>query len=156
MRFTRFGRSDRFEWTSRKLAIAKSHGARTAAKQAQRYPLLADVLPSPQAFDAIVESDRRNTLITQSEASLRAFHAHVWREARRNARNALIQEQAAIRDAWAVWTGPTTSTYYTYIVDLHTGALAKRDCAMKAKAAAIRAELSRGRLAQYRLDLEVV
>jgi hypothetical protein len=154
MRFTRYGRSERFEWTGRKLAIAKSRGGRQQTKDAQHYPLFAGELQPPPAFDATAEAQRRDDMTTKSEAAMRAFHAGVWRESRRDARAASTCEQDAIRAAWQTWTGPTTSTYYRYIVDLHTGVMGQRDKTMKAQATAIRSEFTRARNAQQQLELE--
>lgn len=130
MRFTPYGRADAFAWTSRKLANAAKRGDRIAKREQDRYPLLADQLVKPAQFDADAES------------------------ARRDMQAATLDQQAGIRAAWLAWRGPTTATYFRYIVDLHTGVVEQRSSAHKAREGAIRAEVRRIINQQRFLELE--
>lgn len=126
MRFERKRRWGTFAWTPRKLAAAQSHGARVKARLEQWCSLLSDQFSQPQRFDADVEACIRAQAHQATEQRLRDFEARVWRESRRDARNATAEQQAAIREHWLAWRGPATALYYRYVVDLHTGALDER------------------------------
>lgn len=133
MRFTRFGKAPRFAWTPRKLAAANGRGARTLKRDQERYPLLADQMEAPPPLNTDLEAKRRDTRMRASEQCLRTFHAGVWRESRRDAQLGTPAQRANIRAAWLAWTGPTTSLYYRYIVDLHTGVMEHRAATMRGK-----------------------
>lgn len=155
MRFTRYERLEPFAWTGRKLAMAQSKAARQNKKLKRRYPLIASVLPVAAQFDFDEESNRRQLAAASFTANRRAFHARVWRESRGDYFRASETQRADIRSAWAAWTGPTTSTYFRYVVDLCTGVVALRSEAAKARERDIRAVRASSRAAQGQLDLSV-
>lgn len=64
--------------------------------------------------------------MTRFTETMRGFHARVWRESRRDLFEATSEQRSTIRVAWAAWRGPLTSIYFRYIVDLHTGVMARR------------------------------
>ena len=155
MRFTRYARSEPFTWTPKKLSAAKSKPARQAVKLEQQYPLLAAVLEAPAAFDLNVETERRMHGISGHEQNLRDFHARVWRESRRDYFAAMQTQRCEIRKAWAGWSGPTASTYYRYMVDLHTGVMDARSKAFNIREREQRSAMAVSRYAQGRLELAV-
>lgn len=126
MRFSRYPRVEVFEWTKRKLTLAERRPQRQAMKLASNYPLIASVLEPPQAFDLERETESRRLAYQRSEQRMRAFHARIWRESRKNFFLASDAQRALIRSAWLEWRGPTTSTYFRYLVDLHTGVMKAR------------------------------
>ena len=155
MRFTRYERLEPFTWTGKKLAMARSKAARQSKKLKNRYPLIAEVLPVAAEFDFDEESIRRHRAAASFAANRRAFHARVWRESRGDYFRASETQRADIRSAWASWTGPTTSTYFRYVVDLCTGVVALRSEAAKARERDTRAVWASSRAAQGQLDLSV-
>jgi hypothetical protein len=100
--------------------------ARQAQKVASDYPLIAEVLETPPPFDLARETEQRCHRRLQSEQRMRALHARVWRESRRDYFGATEEQRELIRSAWNDWTGPTTSLYFRYVVDLHTGVMEAR------------------------------
>jgi hypothetical protein len=152
MRFAPFGRAEGFVWTSRKLAAAHGRSARVVKDIQARYPLLADQLPAPAPLDADAEATRRNLEMRESEQRIRDFHARVWRQARRDFQHAGPEQKAAIRAGWQAWTGPITSLYYRYMVDLHLGVMQQRTDAMRARDRAARIKLLSAIQAQNTLE----
>ncbi|WP_224081704.1 hypothetical protein [Cupriavidus laharis] len=61
---------------------------------------------------------------------MRSFHAKCWRDARRIFFAQPEEVRAVIRTKWATWAGPTTSTYFSWMVDVESGNQARRvaDC----------------------------
>lgn len=154
MKFTTFGRADGFAWTARKLTNAKKRGERAALREQERYPLLADQAPAVAPFEADSEAKRRDDQMRRAEQDLRAFHSRVWRESRRDDQAANPDQRKAIRTAWIAWTGPRTSVYFRYIVDLHTGVQARRAAAFTEHKQETRAEVFRLATKQKSLELE--
>lgn len=126
MRFTRYPRVEPFEWTKRKLTLAANRPDREAVKMANTYPLIAALLEPPKPFDLECETERRRLALQRSDQRMRTFHARVWRESRRDFFLASDAQRTMIRSAWREWRGPTTSTYFRYLVDLHTGIMEAR------------------------------
>lgn len=153
MRFTRQERYERFEWTARKLQSAIAKPERQARKVAERYPLLADVLPVPVPFDQETETLRRRAAMESSEARMRSLHARVWRESRRDFFRADAHQQDVIRNAWKAWRGPTTAFYFRYIVDEHTGVMEARSQTFRARHSEARMRINLARSAQADLCL---
>lgn len=153
MRFTPFGKAQGFTWTTRKMAAAVGRGVRTLKRNQALYPLLADQMPAPEVLDVNIEAQRRDTSMREAEQRLRDFHASVWRAARRDAQGCTTAQRDAIRAAWATWTGPVTSIYFRYIVDLHTGVMERRALAMREKTNTVRINLNRAHQAQQSLEL---
>lgn len=153
MKFTRHERPQRFQWTNRKLSAAQSKARRQAEKVKVRYPLLAEVLPLPTALDIDDESVRRQNAIDEFTFTLRAFHARVWRESRRDYFAGTIEQRASIRNAWTSWRGPTTSLYFRYIVDVHTGVMAARGKTFKDRERFSRSVITKLRAAQGKLAI---
>ena len=152
MRFSPFGHAEGFAWTSRKLAAAQGRGARDAKRAQERYPLLAEQLPIPAPLDADAEAARRDLEMRESEQRIRDFHARVWRQARHDFQQAYPEQKAAIRAGWQAWTGPVTSLYYRYMVDLHLGVMRQRTDAMRARDRAARIKLLSAMQAQNTLE----
>ena len=155
MKFARREHMTGFEWTHRKLLAAESRPARERRRQVARYPLFADQAPEPAPFDPHLEARLRDQCARQAEQRTRDFHARVWRAARRDMQRASPEQQSAIRAGWQAWTGPCTSTYFRYVVDVHTGVMAQREAAFRARQSLVREEVARLLHAQRRLDLEV-
>lgn len=154
MRFARYGRAAGFAWTDRKLAAAQGRAVREVKRTQDRYPLLADQLPAPAPLDANTEAARRDLEMRESEQRIRDFHARVWRQARRDYQQAGPEQQAAIRAGWRAWTGPVTSLYYRYMVDLHLGVMQQRTDAMRARDRAAILKLLSAMQAQNTLEFE--
>ena len=153
MKFAPFGRADGFAWTTRKLANAKKRGERVAQREQERYPLLADQAPEAMPFEADAEAKRRDDQMRRAEQDLRAFHSRVWRESRRDDQAANPGQREAIRAAWIAWTGPRTSVYFRYIVDLHTGIQAQRAEAFTERKQEARTEIIRMATQQKSFEL---
>ena len=127
MRFKRYERFEPFQWTDRKVAAALKRPARQAEKLARAYPLFADQLPPPAAVVLEDERAKRDRAALSMNRELRALHARVWRESRRDYFSAPPDQRATIAAAWLAWTGPVTALYFRYVVDLHTGVQAARE-----------------------------
>ena len=154
MKFTSFGRAEGFAWTARKLANAKKRGERVAQREQERYPLLANQAPEVAPFEPDAEARRRDDQMRRAEQDLRTFHSRVWRESRRDDQAANPCQREAVRAAWLAWTGPRTSVYFRYIVDLHTGVQALRAEAFTEHKQATRAEVFRKATQQHSFELE--
>ena len=154
MKFKPYGHSEGFAWTSRKLANAQKRGERVARREQERYPLLADQFPVVEPLNADIEAERRDAMMKASEQTMRDFHARVWRESRRDAQKSTAGQREAIRTAWLAWTGPLTSVYFRYIVDLHTGVVAQRHAIGVQQKNAVRADVWNLLTSQHSLELE--
>jgi hypothetical protein len=152
MRFAHYGRAQGFAWTSRKLSAAHGRSSREVKRNQTRYPLLADQMPAPAPLDADAEAARRDQEMRESEQRIRDFHARVWRESRRDFQQASPEQQVAIRAGWLAWTGPVTSLYYRYMVDMHLGVMQQRTDAMRARDRAARIKLLSAMQAQNTLE----
>lgn len=148
MKFTRFERFEPITLTQRKIAAFERKQAREAAK----YPLFSDEFKETQR-SLEDEERRRNKASDATEQNYRAFHARVWKKARRSYFSANPEQQDVIRKMWNTWTGPMTCTYYIYIVDLCTGALAARQAASEQRDREVRRRI-RAEGVQERLELE--
>lgn len=131
MRFQRTQRYGQIEITPRKLRAIEGKPERDRKALAAKLPLLVDVLPEPGPVDVQAEIQSRQRRSDASEQRMRALYARVWRESRRDYFQADATTRAAIREAWAAWTGPITCMYYRYVVDLHTGVQEARSQAFK-------------------------
>ncbi|CAG9186041.1 hypothetical protein [Cupriavidus pampae] len=121
MRFTRFERYEPIQRSRRR----ESAFARKQTRERERYPLFPDQVAGEQ-HGADEEFARRQRQSDRFEATQRAFHARVWREARTrffSLPEALKQE---VRSKWRAWTGPTTANYFSYMVDELSGDQARR------------------------------
>lgn len=152
MNFLRYGRHEDFCWTAKKLAKASTKPARQLKKMHQNYPLIADVLPTPAAFSADEEAQRRQQSNQGFELGLRTFHARVWREARRDFFAASFIQREAIRRGWSTWAGPRTSLYFRYVVDLHTGVIQARSSVFIADQVRLIHQVRQQRIAQDQFD----
>ncbi len=155
MRFERVERYGRFAWTKRKQAMALSRPEREAAKLRKALPLLADQIHAVGVVDLDEEEQARQAHLDRAEQSMRALYARVWRTARQNYFAATEEQREAIRQHWAAWRGPMTCMYFTYVVDVHTGAYEERSRKMREREAAVRREVLAGMYAQGSLCLEV-
>lgn len=153
MKFQPYQRAEGFVWTDRKLAFAQSRATRQAEKERARYPLLADQIPEPPPFDFRAETHRRDAAGRRAEKRQRDLQARIWREARRDARMASRDEQAAIQKMWASWSGPLTSLYYRYVVDFCTGVMEQRSQRHKEREAHLRTQRIERERAQQSLEL---
>ncbi|GLC91928.1 hypothetical protein Tamer19_13360 [Cupriavidus sp. TA19] len=68
---------------------------------------------------------------------MRDYYARSWRDARR----IYFSQPDAVRSSTqsATWAGPTTSTYFAWMVDVETGNQARRIAECRARDAAARA-----------------
>lgn len=155
MRFERVERYGRYAWTKRKQAMALSRPEREAAKLRKALPLLADQIHAVGVVDLDAEEQARQAHLDRAEQSMRALYARVWRTARRNYFAATEEQREAIRQHWAAWRGPVTCMYFTYVVDVHTGAYEERSRKMREREAVVRREVLAGMYAQGSLCLEV-
>lgn len=153
MRFTRYARYEDFDWTPRKLAMARSKPDRQQKKVEERFPLLASILPPPAAFDEEAERARRRERLRKTEIDQRARLARLWRACRRDFFAASEEQKDLIRQAWATWAGPTTGLYYRYVVDLHTGIVDARSAAFRQQEQQRLNDLLQRARAQGSLDL---
>ncbi|WP_440986244.1 hypothetical protein ACQHIH_21325 (plasmid) [Xanthomonas sontii] len=126
MKFQRFRRYGKIDITARKLRAIEKKPARDRKKQAEKMPLLADLLPPalPANVEQVIEA--RQAQSDAFERDMRARNARTWRESRRDYFAAGEQTRFVIRDAWRRWTGPRTCGYFRYVVDLHTGVMEAR------------------------------
>lgn len=148
MKFTRFERFDPITLTLRKIAAFE----RKQAKEAAKYPLFSDEIKARQR-SLEEEEQRRNKASDSTEQNYRAFHARVWKKARKSYFEANPDQQAAIRKMWSSWTGPLTCTYYIYVVDFCTGVLAYRQAASEQRDREVRRRICAEGV-QERLELE--
>lgn len=155
MRFQRVERYEPFAWTKRKQAMALSRPARDAEKLRRALPLLADQIQVVGVVDLDAEEQARQAHLIRSENRMRDLYARVWRNARRNYFAATEEQREAIRQQWAAWSGPVTCMYFTYVVDVNTGAFEERSRKCRENMAAVRREALAGLRAQGSLDLEV-
>ncbi|SOY77580.1 conserved hypothetical protein [Cupriavidus taiwanensis] len=136
MRFTRFERYTPIDFNARRQAAF----ARKQQRERDRYPLFAEHVAGEQhTFDDEMRLRQRNA--DHFEASQRAFQARVWRKARARFFSLPEAVKAQIRAKWLTWTGPTTATYFSFIVDELSGDQARRVAQADAARAAIRQRL---------------
>lgn len=153
MRFTRYARYEDFDWTPRKLAMARSKPQRLQKKVEEQFPLLAALLPPPPSFDEEGELTRRRERNRKTEIDQRARLARLWRDCRRDFFAATEEQKELIRKAWAEWRGPTTASYLRYVVDLHTGVHEARSVLFRQREERSRIELLKRLRAQATLEL---
>lgn len=134
MRFTRYERHNPIDFNARRQAAF----ARKQARERDRYPMFSDHVAAEQhSLDA--ELARRTARGDVFEQSMRAFNAKCWRDARRIYFAQPEDVRAVIRAKWATWVGPTTSTYFSWMVDVESGNQARRVADCQARYAAARA-----------------
>lgn len=134
MRFTRYERHKPIDFNARRQAAF----ARKQARERERYPLFGDHVAAEQhTMDE--EFARRTVRADSFEHRMRAVNARCWRNARRIYFGQADAVRAEIRAKWAVWCGPTTSTYFAWMVDVESGNQARRVAACEAQHAAVRA-----------------
>lgn len=154
MRFEKSRRAEPFAWTPRKVSAALSQPAREQARLQASHPLLAGILPvRSAAVDLALEAEQRQASLVRTQTRMRELDARCWRAARRDYFAATEDQRAQIRDAWLKWRGPTTAINFRYIVDLHTGVVAKRDEIRRAQDAELRTSIRRQLGQQGVLDL---
>ncbi|MDK3022909.1 hypothetical protein QO239_09930 [Cupriavidus taiwanensis] len=134
MRFTRYERHNPIDFNARRQAAF----ARKQARERDRYPLLADHVAAEQ-HSVDDEIARRTVRADSFEQRMRAFQAGCWRDARRIYFAQPEAVRVVIRTKWAAWVGPTTSTYFAWMVDVQSGNQARRVAACRARDAAARA-----------------
>lgn len=133
MRFTRFERYSPIDFNARRQAAF----ARKQQRERDRYPLFADHVAGEQhTFDEEILRRRRNA--DRFETGQRAFQARVWRQARTRFFSLPEPIKAQIRAKWLTWSGPTTATYFSFMVDELSGDQARRVAQADAARAAIR------------------
>jgi hypothetical protein len=130
--------------TARKLAAVRQKQVREQA----RYPLLSEQIAADQPpIDVAAEERIRQEHVAASELSMRNLHAKFWRAARHRYFVASADVRSRIQDEWRRWPGPLEATYFSYVVDKHTGELARRQEVMLARqremAARVRADFAR-------------
>jgi hypothetical protein len=131
MRVTGYERHNPIELNARRQAAF----ARKQVRERDRYPLFADHVPAEQhSLDE--ELARRITRGDAFEQRMRAFNAKCWRNARRIYFAQPEEVRAVIRAKWTTWVGPTTSTYFFWMVDLESGNQARRVAECRARDAA--------------------
>ena len=64
---------------------------------------------------------------------MRAHYTRSWRDARRIYFAQPEEVRAVIRAKWATWVGPTTSTYFFWMVDVESGNQARRVAECRAR-----------------------
>lgn len=133
MRFTRFERYSPIDFNARRQAAF----ARKQQRERDRYPLFPEHVACEQ-HTADEEIARRQRQADRFEASQRALQARWWREARTRFFSLPEPLKEEIRTKWLAWTGPTTASYFTYIVDEVSGERAHRIAKAKARDAEIR------------------
>ena len=107
--------------TSRKISAF----SRKQAKEQARYPLFSDHVASEQK-DIETEIAGRTRRMDAFEQSMRASHARTWRRGRARFFSLDERTRDEVRQAWNVWTGPRTSTYFASMVDVMSGDQARR------------------------------
>jgi hypothetical protein len=133
MRFTRYERHNTIDFNARRQAAF----ARKQARERERYPLFGDHIAAEQhTMDE--EIARRTVRADSFEHRMRAFNARCWRDARKIYFAQSEAVRAEIRAKWAAWRGPTTSTYFAWLVDVESGNQARRVAACEAQYAAAR------------------
>jgi hypothetical protein len=133
MRFTRYERHNAIDFNARRQAAF----ARKQARERERYPLFGDHIAAEQhTMDE--EIARRTVRADSFEHRMRAFNARCWRDARKIYFAQSEAVRAEIRAKWAAWRGPTTSTYFAWLVDVESGNQARRVAACEAQYAAAR------------------
>ncbi|CAN7777881.1 hypothetical protein LJR296_007794 [Cupriavidus necator] len=134
MRFTRHERYNPIDFNTRRQAAF----ARKQARERERYPLLADHVAAEQ--HSVEEEIARRTVRADScEQGMRDFYARSWRDARRIYFAQPEAVRAVIRAKWSAWVGPTTSTYFAWMVDVESGNQARRVAECRTRDAAARA-----------------
>ncbi|MDF3882660.1 hypothetical protein ACU4GD_15175 [Cupriavidus basilensis] len=139
MRFTRYERHNAIDFNARRQAAF----ARKQARERERYPLFGEHIAAEQ--HTVDEEIARRTVRADSfEHRMRALNARCWRDARKIYFAQADAVRAEIRAKWAAWRGPTTSTYFAWLVDVESGNQARRVAACEAQYAAAR--MARGAL----------
>lgn len=128
MLFQRCPRFEKIRLTDRKKAAVE----RRQRKQAMRYPLIADQLPSVPV-DFAEEEERRNTQARAAEQRMRDLFAKHWKYGRAQFFAASPEVREVIRKAWKAWTGPRTPTYFIYVVEERNGVAGARRAAINAR-----------------------
>ncbi|WP_316157840.1 hypothetical protein [Cupriavidus sp. BIC8F] len=134
MRFTRYERHNPIDFNARRQAAF----ARKQAREREHYPLLAEHVAAEQ-HSVDEELARRNARSDACEANMRAHYARSWRDARRIYFSQPEAMRAIIRAKWRAWVGPTTSTYFSWMVDVESGNQACRVADYRVRDAAARA-----------------
>lgn len=133
MRFTRYERHNPIDFNARRLAAF----ARKQARERERYPLLADHVADEQ-HSVEEEITRRTARAGSFEQRMRDYYARSWRDARRIYFSQPEAVRAVIRAKWSTWVGPTTSTYFAWMVDVESGNQARHIAECRARDAAAR------------------
>lgn len=121
MQFSRQERFEKLSLSDRKIAAFP----RKQQRERERYPLFPQHVAAEQhGLDD--EISRRSKADTKTEERLRAFHNRVWRDSRKIYFEVNPELRAKIAEAWRVWTGPRTSTYFSSMVDVMSGNQAAR------------------------------
>lgn len=68
----------------------------------------------------------RDDIHRRSVMAMRKLHARIWREARGDYLRSAHAIKQLIGQEWKAWTGPRTSMYFRYVVDLHVEVSAPR------------------------------
>lgn len=134
MRFTRYERHNPIDFNARRQAAF----ARKQARERERYPLLAEHVAAEQ-HSVDQEIARRTVRADCFEQRMRDYYARSWREARRIYFAQSPAVRAVIRAKWSTWVGPTTWTYFAWMVDVESGNQARRVAECRARDATARA-----------------
>lgn len=146
MKFKRYDRYEPVNLSERKAALF----LRKQERERQKYPLFQDQI-AVASLEA--EASRRIQAQHATEQRMRAFHARVWHEARRDYFAATQDQRRAVLAMWNIWPGPKTSTYFRYVVDECTGVMAARDQAFRAQERDRRIERRAIAASQQTIDL---
>ncbi|WP_059414448.1 hypothetical protein [Cupriavidus basilensis] len=149
MRFTRTERYEPLIFNERR----RNAFARKQQRERDRYPLFPDQVAQEQHSPS-EEAARRQRQSDRYEQRMRDLSARVWRKSRAAFFAQPEEIKAEIRTKWATWTGPTTCTYFAWVVDELSGEQARR----RAEAARQTAEIRRRVRAAIgeQIELEVV
>jgi len=132
MRFTRRERYQPIDFNQRRQAAF----ARKQQREQARYPLFGEHIQAEQ-HDATEEITRRQRRADRLERTMRELDARHWRHGRRMYFAQPETVRAVIRARWEAWVGPTSPTYYIYVVESVTGEGERRSAAARAAYQAI-------------------
>lgn len=120
----KFRRQERYSyhWTPAKEAAYLRKPQRVLNKLAERYPLIADQLTTPQS-SLEAEKQRREELSNKSEMNMRNFRANQWRKARKLYFSCDQNTREIIKQAWQNGVYPADPTYLIYVIEKITATI---------------------------------
>ncbi|ELY2291466.1 hypothetical protein VET36_004546 [Salmonella enterica] len=123
----KFRRQERYSyhWTPAKEAAYLRKPQRVLNKLAERYPLIADQLTTPQS-SLEAEKQRREELSNKSEMNMRNFRANQWRKARKLYFSCDQNTREIIKQAWQNGVYPADPIYLIYVIEKNNGNYQRR------------------------------